>query len=177
MNTLEKIIEAQKQFLELLITCESEVASLYEVYSQCIPTKSEFWASLAKEERKHAALLEGSRSQLENGEIFSCFGKINTKAASEMIKYIRERKAEAEHEAPQESYAISVSLEIESSIIDSKVFNSANPEVKNFQKVASQLASDTHDHIALVQEEKLAIERGRRDNGIPRSSPPPPLPR
>jgi len=43
MSTLEKIIVAQKELLELLITCESEVANLYETYSRCIPERSAFW--------------------------------------------------------------------------------------------------------------------------------------
>jgi len=92
-----------------------------------------------------------------------------------MIEYIRERQLEAEKETPQESYAASVALEIESSIIDSKVFNSIQPEAKGFQEVASRLASDTHDHVILVQEEKLTAERIRIHNGIPPSTLPPPL--
>ena len=175
MGTLEKIIAAQKELLELLITCESEIANLYETYSRCIPERSTFWGSLAKEERKHAVLLEKSRSQLENGEIFSGLGKVNTEAASKMIGYIKERQLEAEKEPPQESYAASVALEIESSIIDSRVFDSIQPEAKSFQKVASRLASDTHDHIILVQEEKLTAERIRRRSGMPRTTLPPPL--
>lgn len=175
MSTLGKIIAVQKELLELLITCESEVAHLYETYSRCIPERSTFWSSLAKEERKHAALLEESRSQLENDEIFSGLGKVNTEAASKMIGYIKERQLEAEEEAPPESYAASVALEIESSIIDSHVFNSIQPKAQDFQKVASRLASDTHDHILLVQEEKLTAERIRRRNGMPSTALPPPL--
>lgn len=177
MNTLGKIIEAQKQFLELLITSESEIASLYEVYSRCIPSKTEFWSSLAKEERKHAALLEASRSQLEAGEIFRGFGKVNTTDVLRMIEYIRERKLEAEHKAPQADYAVSVALEIESSLIDSKVLDLAHPEAKDFQEVTDRLAADTSGHVILVQEEKLAIERSHRRDEIPRSAPPPPLSR
>jgi hypothetical protein len=176
MNTLDKIVEAQKKLLEALITCESEIGNLYGIYSRCFPDKSEFWGNLEKEERKHAELLSESRSQLDHGEIFNGLGQLTPDSTMKLIKYVRERIFEAEHETPLACYAAAVALEIESSIIDSQVFQAIKPSAKALQQVALRLEADTQEHVIQVRAEKMTLDRLRRRNGISPPAPPPARP-
>jgi hypothetical protein len=48
-------------------------------------------------------------------------------------------------------------------IIDSRFFEFSKPDGSEFQKAAYTLAHETQEHITLVQEARLALEKVRRN--------------
>ena len=159
MSNLKKIIASQDHLLRTLACCEATVAELYTVYERDFPEMGDFWGGLAKEEQKHAALIDEVRNDLESGFIMRGLDHFGVEQVRTLIDYVRDRITESEQKKVTNTQAIAIALSIESSIIDSRFFEFAKSDGSSFQKAAQQLLHDTKDHIQMVQNAMLALKK------------------
>jgi hypothetical protein len=161
MSGLNKIMEVQDRILESLATCEAKIGELYAAYESHFPDMGNFWNKLAKEERKHAALIEEVRSDLEDGIIMQGMGHFTVKEVQTLIDYVQDGITELQSSRTTAVQAVSIALSIESSVIDSHFFDFAKSNGSAFQRVAQQLAHETQEHIKMVQEARLELVKIR----------------
>lgn len=159
MGVLNKLIQAQDEILQCLEECEHTIGALYSVYSEAYPEMAPFWGGLAEEESKHGRLLKSVRCELRNGSLLSGLDHFRKDSVQHLIDYVKARIAEAETAPPKKKQAVAIALSIESSIIDTRFFDFAKSDGTSFKAVANQLKHETKNHIQLVIDAKLALEK------------------
>jgi CheY-like chemotaxis protein len=145
---------ALEQFIDEAIQLELNAAEIYSIFSEAIPDDANFWASLALEEKNHAAVLKTGKEILMPidqfpGEILPNFIQplIDT---NRWLKSLIEKFAEVK---PDSKTAFSIALKIETSAGEQhfqRVMES--PSDSNFIKIFQELCEDDIHHLSRIRE-------------------------
>jgi len=76
------------QLMEKACTHEEKLEKLYTVLSQQFPDDSEFWNTLAQEERQHSAWLRQLKTSLTTGALQLDESSVRPKAIQSAIEYV-----------------------------------------------------------------------------------------
>lgn len=138
-----------KSIIILFEENEMNIASLYSLYAQNIPEKSEFWEKLSHEEIAHAAQL-GNREEKSDDIIESKFARIIIRNVSD---FVLEEIKKAQQKKVSHREALKIALRIEQSMLEKKCFELFTPDSKKIQDVFRRLNSDTERHVAALLKE------------------------
>lgn len=152
MDVKQRIRDAQGVIINNLVTCESLISELYEEYGRSDPELSRFWQRLAAEEQGHANQLKSLLPLLDKGVVFKEIGRFDSASIAPISDLIT-RAVETVRRSPLSRYeALSVALQIESSLIDSHFYDLVHSDSSEYQTIANLLRAATQNHVNLVRD-------------------------
>lgn len=132
--------------LDKLVSNEESIAKLYRKYADAFPILREFWSSLASEEIDHASCIRSLGGQIETLPVSMDEGRFNAIAIQTFIDYLdRELSRLKEQEIPLIE-ALSITLYIEQSLIESKFFEVFKTDSAELQCTLTKLRDETLAH-------------------------------
>ena len=141
------------ELVEKLASNEESVARLYKGYADVFPILREFWRSLAAEETKHASWIRNLGTRRETRRIFVDEGRFNTVAIQTFMNYLDRELARLKEQEVPLIEALSITLYIEQSLIESKVFEVFQTDSAELKQTLTKLHDDTLEHCSRAKEE------------------------
>jgi len=143
--------------IELYIEQELAMARLYKAFAGHFQEQKSFWQKLVSEEYEHAAWIKHFRDSLGHREVFFSEGKTRAISLQSSISYIRSRIEEFEKTPFSLRRAVSISLDIEKSLLERDVikhFDSDSPELRDIMDI---LVKAQDEHIKKVESYLAAL--------------------
>ena len=149
--------------LDKLASNEESIAKLYREYADAFPVLRSFWSSLASEEVDHASCIKSLGSQIGTLPVFMDEGRFNAIAIQTFGDYLdRELSRLNEQEIPLIE-ALSITLYIEQSLIESKFFEVFKTDSAELQRTFAELRDETLAHRNRAKETLEKYKHLRRD--------------
>jgi CheY-like chemotaxis protein len=145
---------ALEQFIDEAIQLELNAAEIYSIFSEAIPEDANFWATLAWEEKNHAAALKTGKDVLVPMEQFP--GEILPNVIQTLfdtnlwLNSLKEKFAETK---PDRETAFAIAIKIESSAGEQhfqRVMES--PTDSNVIRIFQELCEDDIHHLSRIRE-------------------------
>jgi hypothetical protein len=140
-----------KDIINMLKRNEIAIAELYGTYGRKYPKKQKFWKSLSNEEIQHARLIE-KLSKRKDLKIADAANRFSTEVFKISFQYLEEKKHQAEEQALSLKEALTISLDIETGMLERgyfKVFEGDSPE---FQNTLKALDAATQKHCNKIRD-------------------------
>jgi rubrerythrin len=139
---------SKDNLIELMATHEETLSQLYQLYGQKYDYYQAFWNDIASEEIDHARWLHALNEKVERGELSFDEHLFKLPAITAALEFLDKKLTQARMEDIPVLSALSISRDLENSMLEQKffiVFKSDSPELK---KVFSELeeATITHAH-------------------------------
>jgi len=144
---------AQADMLGLLISLEESISELYKAYSQRIPDARDFWANLAAEEVRHAAMLRKFYNYLDRGQLFGNVKHFSRKAIEADVDFVLKAEFEARHGSLSRHKACNCALKIEEDMTEKGFYSTVVSDAPEFQTIAKRLVELTREHIDRIKDE------------------------
>jgi hypothetical protein len=147
--------------VERLALNEESAARLYQGYADAFPTVGEFWASLAVEETSHASRLRSLGATTVTSSIFFDERRFNTGEIQAFSNYLDKENTRLSDGKTSLTEALSITLFIEQSLIESKYFEVFKADSTETKRVLKKLLDDTlaHGNKARAELEKIRKNR------------------
>jgi hypothetical protein len=159
MDIKHHIREAQHKIINTLITCELLVADLYTEYGRTNEEMSEFWQELAEEEKEHANQLTSVLQFLKKGLIFQDIGRFDLTSMGPLMDKLNKEIESVRRKPPTTIHALSVALDLETSLIDSHFYEIVKADSDEYQAIARELGADTKQHVEKVRAKFIACHQ------------------
>ncbi len=157
----DKVVEAQRDIISALSRWELTIAELYAQYAERFPEKSVFWKKMEKEERGHSAMLETLLVKLDQGALFYNLGQFDWDGLEKEIAIILKALAEAKEDEPLTlEQAFLQAVKIESSMLESSFYSTAQSSDPVFKHVAAALSKATKQHFLELQKQLQELMAG-----------------
>ena len=137
--------------LDMLVANEQSIGQLYHEYSDVFPEFSDFWEKLAKEEYNHASWLNEVSPKVVEGSLHIDERRFTKEAGESYRKYLEGEFEKARQKGISLLQALSVALNIEESLIESKYFEVLEADSTELRRIFSDLESATRDHMRRVR--------------------------
>ena len=161
MEVKRKVIAMQRQLLIKLSDYEADIGRLYEAYAAAFPELAEFWQTLARDEKKHAAFLSSMLSLADKGKVFFGFGKYDKEAIQASQTAVSNEWAAVQAGPVTLRHALRFAFEIETLLLDGQFYASITSDAGEYELIAKHLLKDEQLHLALVKRvfrERFAAE-------------------
>jgi CheY-like chemotaxis protein len=145
---------ALEQFIEEAIQLELNAAEIYSIFSKAIPEDANFWATLAWEEKNHAAVLKTGKDVLMPIDQFP--GEILPNVIQTLVDtnlWLNSLKEKFSELKPDRETAFAIAIKIESSAGEQhfqRVMDS--PSDSNMIKTLQDLCEDDIHHLSRIRE-------------------------
>ena len=145
---------ALEQFIDEAIQLELNAAEIYSIFSEAIPEDANFWATLAWEEKNHAAVLKTGKDVLMPMEQFP--GEILPNVIQTLVdtnNWLNSLKEKFAETKPDRETAFAIAIKIESSAGEQhfqRVMDS--PSDSNIIKILQDLCEDDIHHLSRIRE-------------------------
>jgi len=145
---------ALEQFIDEAIQLELNAAEIYTIFSETIPEDANFWATLAWEEKNHAAVLKTGKDVLIPIDQFP--GNILPNVIQVLVDtnyWLNSLKEQFLENKPDRKTAFSIAIKIESSAGEQH-FQSVmdTPSDSSILKILQELCEDDIHHLNRIQE-------------------------
>lgn len=140
----------QTKLISLYIEQELSLAQLYLLFSEQQPEHEELWASLCHEELEHASWIEHLAAKAAAGALQFHEDSTKTYTVEAMLKYLKEIIALAHTEPIPARRALALAMDLEKSLIESKVFEHFSPDPAERATMVN-LKEKTRDHMARLR--------------------------
>jgi CheY-like chemotaxis protein len=145
---------ALEQFIDEAIQLELNAAEIYSIFSEAIPEDANFWATLAWDEKNHAAVLKTGKDVLMPIEQFP--GEILPNVVQALVdtnNWLNSLKEKFSELKPDREAAFSIAIKIESSAGEQhfqRVMEA--PSDSNIIKILQELCEDDIHHLSRIRE-------------------------
>ena len=145
---------ALEQFIDEAIQLELNAAEIYSIFSEAIPEDANFWATLAWEEKNHAAVLKTGKDVLMPIDQFP--GEILPNVIQTLVdtnNWLNSLKEKFAETKPDRETAFAIAIKIESSAGEQhfqRVMDS--PSDSNIIKILQDLCEDDIHHLSRIRE-------------------------
>jgi len=139
--------------IEKLASNEKFIARLYKGYADAFSILREFWISLAVEEAQHASWIRNLGIETETKQVFADEGRFNTLAIQAFMDYLDKELAKLNEQEVSLIEALSITLYIEQSLVESKVFEIFKTDSAELKHTLTKLRDDTLVHCKRAKEE------------------------
>jgi rubrerythrin len=150
--------DKNSQIIKAFIKNEEVLSDLYAKYAERFPNDLAFWMEISKDETVHASWVYDLYEKYKNGSVIFKPERFNIVAINTMIKYIVEQADKLSTENISSIQALSISMDIENSMIERNLFESYDTDDIEISKVLNRLRISTEIHYAEVKE-KLQSEK------------------
>jgi hypothetical protein len=147
-------MESQKLSVDIVdryIEVELLMASLYERFAQRYTSHGEFWQSMVSEEHEHAAWVQHFKKGLMSDSIRFSEGKTRISALDSGIAYIKRIIQGFDLSPPDRLKAVSISLDLERSLIERSVFKHFESDSSEVTKILRVLREAQEEHVKKVE--------------------------
>ena len=138
-NEMNEIIEEIRQH-------ELSLAKMYQQFAKSHPDHSQFWSQLADEESMHAKWIESLGRYYQKGQLGVSKLKLNRQAVKTSISHIDKQTDASRNGSLSLLKAVSIALDIEKSMIDSKFFEIFDLVDAKFDRIRAGLKRETVKH-------------------------------
>jgi CheY-like chemotaxis protein len=145
---------ALEQFIDEAIQLELNAAAIYTIFSEAIPEDANFWATLAWEEKNHAAVLKTGKDVLMPIDQFPVEILPNViQALLDTNNWLNSLIEEFNACKPDRKTAFSTAVKIESSAGEQHFQRVMESSAKsNFMKILQELCEDDIHHLNKIRE-------------------------
>ncbi|UCC94759.1 MAG: hypothetical protein JSW40_08100 [Candidatus Omnitrophota bacterium] len=144
--------EEQKKVIELLAQNEEAVSQLYKLFAKRFPSHNQFWAVLSLEELEHASWLRKLYSCLERGDLSFNKERFAIDTIKRSLSYIDKQLVRFEDEQLSIKDALSVAMDIEITLIESKFFQVYEADHEELKQVLRALEEAFLEHRNRLEE-------------------------
>ncbi len=140
--------DVDTELVDLYVAQELKMAELYGIFAERYPEHRDFWTSMADEEKRHAAAIRELSEKARSGRACFSGGQVRINAVRSFLAYVDRVVAKAKRDPTPFLTALSVTRDIESSLIEKnafEVFRGDTPEVKS---LLVALRDETAGHAA-----------------------------
>lgn len=141
----------QERILGLMIDLEFKLAELYTILSEQFSTHQEFWSSLSAEELEHASWLEYLFKKAGEGSLVFQEEATKTYTVEASLSYLTGVIEKAKHRDLSLAQALSLSLDIENSMLEKKVFEHFQSNSLDLKNVLKTLKDETERHATTIK--------------------------
>ena len=149
--------------LDKLASNEESVAKLYRGYADTFPVLREFWSSLAGEEVDHASCIRSLGGQIGILPVFMDESRFNAVAIQTFSDYLDKELSRLKEQEIPLIEALSITLYIEQSLIESKFFEVFKTDSAELQRILTKLRDETLAHRNRAKETLEKYKHLRRD--------------
>jgi hypothetical protein len=132
--------------IDILATNEEYIGKLYKEYAEVFPIFRDFWVGLAVEEANHAFWLHNLNANTTSSPIFIAEGRFNAFAVQTFMDYLVAELARIQKNAVPLIEALSITSDIEQSLIESKYFEVFKTDSAELQHILTKLRDETIAH-------------------------------
>ena len=132
--------------IDKLAANEEYVGRLYKEYAEIFPILREFWIGLALEEANHASWLKKLNASISSGSIFIAEGRFNIFAIQTFMDYLVAELARVQKNGVSLIEALSITSDIEQSLIESKYFEVFKTDSAEIQHILKKIRDETLAH-------------------------------
>jgi hypothetical protein len=140
----------QTKLISLYIEQELSLAQLYLLFSEQQPEHEDLWAPLYHEELEHASWIEYLAVKAAAGTLQFHEDRTKTYTVEALLNYLKELIDLAHTEPIPARRALALAMDLEKSLIESKVFEHFTPDPTE-QATMIQLREKTQDHMARLR--------------------------
>jgi len=155
MKALKSSVDIVDRYMEM----ELLMASLYERFAQRYTSHGEFWQSMVSEEHEHAAWVQHFNKRLSSDSIRFYEGKTRISALDSSIAYLKKIIQEFDLSPPDRLKAVSISLDLERSLIERKVFQHFESDSPEVIKILGILKEGQEEHIKKIERFQTTIRK------------------
>jgi rubrerythrin len=130
---------------------EDTLSKLYSNYSRIDPTDHEFWDKISNDETQHGVWLSELSQKIAQGEVHVNESRFKLEALNGIGSYIKECISDSETTNISAIHALSISLDIENSMLERGVFKIYETDDIELQDVLNKLRSSTEVHYLEVK--------------------------
>jgi hypothetical protein len=132
--------------IDKLAANEESIAKLYKGYADAFPDLREFWSSLGSEEVGHASCIGSLGRQIGTPSLFMDGDRFNAIAIQTFTDYLDRELSRLSAKEISLIEALSITLYIEESLIESKVFEVFKADSAELQHTLAKLRDETLAH-------------------------------
>jgi len=143
--------EHQIDVLEKLAGLEDATCDLYKAYAGRLADFERFWSDLAGDEATHAGWIRELKPLVGNGTLDFHEGRFRTKAIRNFTDYVNEEWATVQDQAIPLIKAVSIALDIERAFLEKRLFEVAEGDSLELERVLNKLAVATEEHRDMLQ--------------------------
>lgn len=137
--------------IQLLSEHEEAIGNLYAEYAKVFQDQRDFWTKFSKEEFQHAEWVRSLQALLEKGEVLFA-ERFHEAAIQTSLKFIIKQIERAKEGNVTLIEALSVSLSIETSLLEKKFFDAFAGDSIKVKKIKRSLRDETKRHRMAMQE-------------------------
>jgi hypothetical protein len=138
--------EYQIHVLEKLAGLEDATRDLYKAYAYGLADFERFWLGLAADEETHAGWIRELKPLVGSGSLDFDESRFLTRTISNFTDYVNEEWATAQGRAMPLIRAVSIALDIERAFLEKRLFEVAEGDSLELERVLSKLAVATQEH-------------------------------
>ncbi|MCX6728146.1 MAG: hypothetical protein NTV39_00025 [Candidatus Saccharibacteria bacterium] len=131
---------------------EELLNKLYSHYATLFPDDKEFWEDIAADESEHAGWVRSLSTRIDNGEVRLSAGRFGLAAMTSFASYIQEQIDMSNTEEVQQVQALSISMDLENSMLEKGLFASYETDSPELREVMDRLEKSTEIHYSEVKD-------------------------
>lgn len=143
--------EHQIDVLEKLAGLEDATCDLYKAYAGRLTDFESFWSDLAEDEATHAGWIRELKPLVSNGTVDFDESRFLTRTIRNFTDYVSEEWATAQGQAIPLIKAVSIALDIEKAFLEKRLFEVAEGDSLELERVLNKLAVATQEHRDMLQ--------------------------
>lgn len=146
------LLPYQQKIVDLMIRSELSLAELYLFLSKRYTAEADFWLSLQREELEHAQWIDYLKSRVMAGTALFYEDQTRPLRIESFIDHVNNTLMKFKTRKMPLKAALSLSADIESSMLEQKVFQHFEGDDLDLVQTLRRLSSDTAKHLQKVKD-------------------------
>jgi rubrerythrin len=153
---MEDISNREDSALSSFLENEVLLNKLYSHYAKLFPEDKEFWDDIAADEAEHAGWVRSLSIRIDNEEVRLGAERFEPKALASFASHIQDQIDRIDTENISQVQALSVSMDLESSMLEKAMFRSYETDSSELREVMDRLQKSTEIHYSEIKEHWMA---------------------
>jgi hypothetical protein len=149
--TMASLKPYQQHIVDLMVRQELLIAELYLIFAGRFPQLHDFWISLHREELEHAQWLEHLAAKVNNGALAFSENEARIFAVQGFVDFITDSIIRARTPRMTFDEALSLTLSMEESLLERKVFDHFDGDSPEIDATLSRLRTETGEHVSWMR--------------------------
>lgn len=143
----------QNEQVEMKALSENEIAlgTLYAKFATLFPEDKSFWTNITTDEMHHGSWISELSTMVEQGSVAMEAGRFKLAAIQQFRTYINEQIKITETESISAIKALSISMDLERSLLESDIFKVYDTDDATTKKILNRLIKSTEEHFEQVK--------------------------
>ena len=143
----------QNEQVEMKALSENEITlgTLYAKFATLFPEDKSFWTNITTDEMHHGSWISELSTMVEQGAVAMEAGRFKLEAILQFKAYINEQIKITETESISAIRALSISMDLERSLLESDIFKVYDTDDATTKKILNRLIKSTEEHFEQVK--------------------------